>query len=134
VRVFVPELVDDCVELRCFSGSVRVAENRDGRIVCIELIEVPSDVGVAEVVVEDDGRQLDVRILLGTVVVVLATTDRVPEFVGVGRERMAVKESDVVRLFRVSMIDPASPSNVMSLALLPSRRGLGSVDSSSLSR
>jgi len=51
-----------------------------------------------EVVVEDNGRQVGVRIITGTVFVVLAVPDRVPEFVRIGRERVSVEEADIIGL------------------------------------
>jgi len=88
----------DVIELVGLPPGVGVSEDPHRGIVLLEPFEVPVQVGIPEVVVEDGNGEVDVRILLDLVAVVLADADCEPEFVGVRRERMAVQEPDVVRL------------------------------------
>jgi hypothetical protein len=64
----------------------------------LELLEVAVNIRIVEIVIEDDDRKINVRIVLITIGVVLANTGREPEFVGIGRERVPVEKTDIRRL------------------------------------
>lgn len=99
------ELVDNRLVLVCFPRRVHVAEDGDRRVMLIESVQVAGDVRVAEVVVEDDDREVNVRVVVGEILVVLADARRVSEFVGIRSERMAVEKPDIVGLFGVGVGD-----------------------------
>lgn len=88
-----------CRSTAVVNWRVGVAEDADGRIVCLEPGQVAVDVGVVEVVNKDDDGQVDVRTGVGTVAVIFPDAGGEPELVGVGRERVSVEEADVAFVF-----------------------------------
>jgi len=95
----------EAVQCPCFSRRVGITENSDRRIMLLELVEIAIDVRVAEIVVKDDDREIDVRIRLIPIGVVLPNTGCIPQFVCIGRERVAVEKADVVCLLRCNIVD-----------------------------
>ena len=75
-----------------------------------ELVKIPVQVRIAEIIVKDDDREINVRVRLVLIGVVLPNTGCIPQFVCIGRERVPVEEANVVRLFRRSMLDTAPPT------------------------
>ena len=97
------------VQRLCFSRRVGITENSDRRIMLLKLVEITVYIRITEIVVKDDDREIDVRIFLDTIGVVLPNTGCIPQFVGISRERVPVKEADVLRLLCRGIVDSASP-------------------------
>jgi len=64
----------------------------------LELVKITVHIRIAEIVVQDDNRKIDVRIFLISIGVVLPDTGDIPQFVCIGRERVSMEEADIVCL------------------------------------
>lgn len=74
------EIGGEIVQLLCARCRVGVTENSDGRIVCLELVEIAVDIRVAEIVVEDDDGKIDVRIVINLIRVIFSDFGANPRF------------------------------------------------------
>ena len=76
----------------------------------LELVEITVYIRITEIVVKDDDREINVRICLDTIGIVLPNTGCIPQFVGISRERVPVEEADVLRLLCRGIVDCAPPT------------------------
>ena len=103
--MLVLQVAGKVVQPLCFSRRVGITENSDRRIMLFKLVEITVYIRITEIVVKDDDREINVRIFLDTIGVVLPNTGCIPQFVGISRERVPVEEANIVCLFRCGIID-----------------------------
>ncbi|WP_254810779.1 hypothetical protein [Saliphagus sp. WLHSJ1] len=108
VWMIVVQLASDLSQRLGLPRRMRFAENGYRRIILLELVHVAIHIRITEIVVKDNNRQVNVRIVLTGVRIILPDARCIPELVRIGRIRVPVKKPDVVCLLRCGVVDPIS--------------------------